>query len=144
MLLTPGFSATYIQRSILCGPKVTNIDRFHCISNYVLCVCYHSAFTGGIYRYYDSRRRIYNDSQPRRAAKVAEAQRNRQKKNLQKQVHNFILIIPWISINLCSFEINVLKWLNHYDPSIRRWRKMWPWILWWMKAWTIWWWGNTN
>ena len=45
-----------------------------------------SANSGGIHRYYELRRRVYNDSQLRTAAKVAEAKRNKKKRQLRKQV----------------------------------------------------------
>ena len=42
--------------------------------------------TGAIHRYYESRRRTFNDSQPRRAASVEENKRRTQKNGFQKRV----------------------------------------------------------
>ena len=42
--------------------------------------------TGAIYRYYESRCRSFNDSQPRRAASVEENNRRTQKVGFQKRV----------------------------------------------------------
>ena len=49
-------------------------------------------YPGAIYRYYESRRRLYNDAQPSRQMKVKENKNNSQRRQAQRNV----------SANLCS------------------------------------------
>ena len=41
-----------------------------------------------VHRYYESRRRLFNDSQPSRVVKSKEAKKNSKKQSLRKQVQN--------------------------------------------------------
>lgn len=47
----------------------------------------HRPFPGSVHRYYESRRRLFNDSQPRRRETAKKTKIKSRKQALRKQVH---------------------------------------------------------
>lgn len=68
--------------------KICFSNKFDALynQNTILLVFVHLLLIGAVYRYYESRRRIFNDSQPCRRDKVLQVQENTRKKDRQKKV----------------------------------------------------------
>ena len=64
---------------------------------YIQRFLYYSFLTEAVHRYYESRRRLFNDNQPSRLEKAKESKKNSKKQSLRKQVFVYHFVCCTVS-----------------------------------------------
>ena len=95
------------------------IDHLFMLVRYsfiIVLIIYIDCFLVAIHRYYESRRRIYNDTKPHRQAKVSENKQKAKRKGYQTRVMidctAYILMLIEFEFVLCAVQLIVVEISN--------------------------------
>ena len=100
--------------------KVCFSNKFDALynQNTILLVSVDLLFIGEVYRYYESRRRIFNDSQPCRRDKVLQVQENT-RKDRQKKVIGLAAFYAWARAKHFGCHSVCLSFCHHREVTFR-------------------------